>query len=378
MNIAYSLSFVAKFKTYLSKLSISGAFFAIAVALINAYLLITNKSWIFHPEIVVKHGDQIHYFELANNISNLVAAKSLYTLGYPLLYLFIIMIDGDVASWQAAMPYIITFQAFVIFPAIIYLIFRNLRISDVFVIGALLLYYYYTQLIASTDPLTKYTALGLISLSEPIAILCLLLCYQIFFRITENSFNTKSLSRQFLLLALFTAYALMTRQTLALLIAPIYIYFLQEKQYRICLKVMSYAILFYLPQLIWNYWVSRDILFNGYAWWNSEVAWEMHQEMIYTLYNITGKALFSLDYFTQNSKNIFPAYFLLLVLLVIGRFWKSKIGIYLAIFTLLNVIFYLSYWWSAASGLIDRFLLPNYALIIFFISKQLKNSNTPL
>jgi hypothetical protein len=241
------------------------------------------------------------------------------------------------------------------------------------VIATLLTYYYFTQLLSSQDPLTKYTALGLIPLSEPLAILCLLLSYVLFFRIKEKKVDKKSSNVLIVGLALFIAYTLMTRQTLAILIAPIFIYFLQEKWYGLVVKVMSYSFLFYVPQLIWNYWVSRDLLFSGYSWWNSEVAGEMHQKMIYALYNINGNALFSVDYFMQNVKNLFSSYFFLFVLLVIGRFWQSRPGLYVAVFTVFNIVFYLSYWWSGASGLIDRFLLPNYFLIIFFMAKRLRS-----
>jgi len=134
------------------------------------------------------------------------------------------------------------------------------------------------------------------------------------------------------------------------------------------IKILIVFLIGYSPQLIWNFWVNHSIFFNGYAWSASKNI-EANEAYIQSIYHIKSSSMFALNYLYQNMYSLFWHFLPLLGLLIIFKFWKTPSQKIIFIMTIFNIIFYLSYWWSGAVDLIDRFLMPNYILMFYLISR---------
>lgn len=346
---------------------------ALILIILNSMLLIINGSWIFQRNIIEFFGDQQLYFDLANNVLMGRNFKSPYTLGYSIFYMILIVLHDFPSDWRAIMGTVISIQAFMIVPSIFFLIYRKLNKVAVITISTVISIYFLYNIIFAVDPLLKFNFLGLVPLSEPLSILTMLFAYVVYFKVKNSEGSQEKITSLITLLGFLIAFSVMVRSASIILIAPILIDMLLAKKFKLFLSVTLFSALFFIPQLAWNYWVSGSITFSGYIWW-AEVVNPVKTVMdIQGLYGINSSAMFSLDYAKVNYIVLISSYIPLVLLLLYSRMWKTKLEVLVTIFTVLNIVFYLSYWWSLNGNLIDRFLLPNYFLIFYFFSIKLRS-----
>lgn len=193
------------------------------VLLINIFLLSQNGSWLFESQILENFGDQRLYFELAYNILAGENAKYPYTLGYPAFYMPFIILENFTNDWRMIMDEVIFIQAFIIVPAIFFLIFRRLNYKKSLILFLIIAFYYFNNILFAVDPLLKYNFLGLVPLSEPLAILFLLLSYHFYYRLKSNSVKTLFQKQilNFILLGFLFGATILIRTTSVILLLPI-------------------------------------------------------------------------------------------------------------------------------------------------------------
>lgn len=346
----------------------TGVIAVLILVIILAAIVINNGSWIFQRNIVERFGDQQLYYSLALNILNGVNTKSPYTLGYPLFYMFFIIFTGFQTDWRSIMPQVIFTQAFLIIPAIIFLIYRKQTIKGILILSVILISYFLYNIWSAPDPLLKWNFFGLVPLSEPLSIFLTVCSYFIYFKTKNKTINIK----YNILLGFLIALSLMVRSTSIILLAPIFIETLLQKKFKELLQISLSTFIFFLPQLWWNYWVSGSIFFSGYVWWADVVNPVKTRMDIFGLYGIDSSKMFSIDYLKINYYVLTTSYLTLILLVLYSRLWKSRLEVFVSLFTIINICFYLSYWWSINSHLIDRFLLPNFILVIYLLSEKLR------
>ncbi len=343
------------------------------ILLINTVLLLQNGSWLFESQVLENYGDQRLYFELAYNILSVNNTKSLYTLGYPVFYIPFIIWENFTNDWRMIMNEVIFIQAFVIIPLVFFLIFRKLDYKKSLIIALIIVFYYFNNILFAPDPLLKYNFLGLIPLSEPLAILLLLLSYCFYYKLKSVELLSKKEMLNFILLGFIFGFTILIRTTTVILLVPIVLDMIFSKNFKKFLLLALGAFIIYIPQLIWNQWVSGMFFFNGYIWWEYV---NMSNNMVYkqALYGFAEPNSFSLSYFFVNVWKLIPSYIVLIYLLLFIRPWKTKFEVFIMICTILFIVIHLAYWWSAASNLIDRFLLPNFFLLFFVYGQRLRKS----
>lgn len=348
----------------------TGVIASIVLITINFVLLIQNGSWIFEKFTVENYGDQQLYFQLAHSILTRTPQKSIYTLGYPIFFMIFIIKDHMTPDWHQIMAEVISTQAFLIIPFTYFLIFRKLNLKYFLTVLVILIFYFLTSILYAPDPLLKYNFLGLQPLSEPLAILTLILVYFLYFRISQ--FETITRNRLFLIVltGILVAYCIMVRTTSAVLIAPLFLHLLLERKFKLILILGVVSAFSFIPQLLWNYWVSHNFLFSSYLWWNTEIASDLNKGIISRIYKVDSEEIFSFIYLKQNLITLFQSYFPLILLLIFARMWRNKFEILFFSFSIVNIIFYLTYFWSAEFRLIDRFLLPNFILAVYILSHK--------
>lgn len=357
------------------KINKSGLLAAAIIGLINALLVWLNQSWVFERFIIENYGDQQLYFELAYSILSGEKRKSIYTLGYPVFFMIFILKEGLTSDWRQIIAEVIFTQAFIIVPLTFFLIFRKLSVKYFLIIFTITLYYYLTNLLLAPDPLLRYNFLGLVPLSEPLAVLLIIVVYLVYHRLRRVERVGKREMLTFGGLGFLIAFCILVRSTLAVLIVPIFLDLLISRKIKAFAILLVSSFIFFIPQLLWNYWVSHNVFFSGYLWWNSEIAEDLNRGIIKRIYGIDSNQIFSLVYLKQNLRTLFLAYFPLIALLVYSRMWRNKLEILVTALSVANILFYLSYFWSAEFDLIDRFLLPNYLLVIFLLSEKFRKLN---
>ena len=341
--------------------------FPLLFIVVSLTLVLLNGSWLFQYDFISKIGDQRLYYRLAYGLVQGEFPKSLYTIGYPLFYAPFIVITGVSASWQSIMSYVIPVQSLLLMPATVYLIVKDKTKRNALVtLGIMLVYLAYLALFSS-DRLIVYNFFGLIPLSEPLAIFCLIASYYVYLKLVKQKQSYKGLA----LLAMLFAFALMTRNTIVILFLPLLADMALDKAYKRLVMFGLMSSVFYFPQLLYNHASSNDWFFSGYMWWAAQnKAKDMAN--IEQLYGITSDAMFSLEYLRVNVVRLAASY---LPVAIIGAAirWcqKDRFSLLVLLCSLVNVLFFLSYWWSAAGGLLDRFLLPNFFLLMFIIGNRL-------
>ncbi len=341
--------------------------FPLLFILISVNLLIINGSFLFESDFLHKVGDQKLYYSLAHKLALLDGEKSYYTLGYPLLYLPFILLTGIKDSWTSIMPAVISLQAFIMLPSSIYLIFKTKTRKYALISFGLLCTYYFFFVMRSEDILTKYTFFGLIPLSEPLSIFLLLGAYHTYLKYFYSS--TPKVKHN-LLLSILITWGVLTRNISVILYLPLFIDLLLDKKFRTLCQIGVLSIVLYTPQLIYNFLVSGDVLFNGYKW-NAALRAEKNSRAIESLYGVKSSALFSFHYFTANFTSLFAQYLPLFFLATINVVRKNRFLLLVVFCSCLNLILYLAYWWSKAGGLMDRFLLPNVFLLLYIYKNSL-------
>lgn len=354
------------FKKYLKR-SWFYLLFPLSFAVVALLLLVHNGAFIFEYTFLNTYGDQHHYYNLAYELIKGRAVMDYYTLGYSLLYLPFILLTGVSQNWESIMSLLIPFQAFVMVPATIYIIFKDKTKRDALAALAILAAYYLVFLLRSGDILIKYNFFGLMPLSEPLAIACLIGAHYAYLKYVK----AKAVAPGYIaLLVALIAGGLLTRNTSAILFAPIFIDLLLDRRFLRLFVIGALTGLVYLPQLIYNHICCGDILYNGYVW-KSVARAERNANIVEALYGVRTNALFSIRYLVVNLKVLLLQYIPLLVLATINLMRKNRLVILIVLFSVINLIFHLSYWWSQASGLLDRFLLPNILLLLFIYKNQL-------
>lgn len=352
----------------------TGVIAALILIILNSVLLIINGSWIIERKIVEFYGDQQLYFDLAYNVLMGRNLKSPYTLGYPIFYMILIVIHDFPKDWTVIMGAVVSLQAFVMVPSIFFFIYRKQTRQALVILSLIFTFYFLNNIFFAIDPLLKYNFLGLVPLSEPLSILITVLCYVVYFKLNSAPVQEKSNLSIIAFLGFLIAFCVMIRYASVLLIAPIFLDLLLNKKFKLFVVTGIFSALFFTPQLVWNYWVSGNITFNGYIWW-AEVINPVKTLMdIKGLYGIDSTAMFSIEYLKVNCLKLITTYTPLILLVLFSRLWKTKIEILITIFTIVNIIFYLSYWWSINGNLLERFLLPNYFLVIFFLSQKFREN----
>ncbi len=341
--------------------------FPVLFAMISLVLIISNGSFIFEYDFINRYGDQNLYYKLAYNLAKWEFPKSPYTLGYPLMYLPFIIVTGIRESWTSIMNFVIPLQAFILIPSSIFLIMKDKTKKWALVTLGLMVGYYFVFLLKSEDILIKYNVLGLIPLSEPLAVSTLITSYWIYLRYLKVE---KPKIAHIVLFAGLFSISLLTRNTSLILFLPIFVDLLIDKRLRQVLYIGILAAVFYAPQLIYNYMASKDVLFNGYVWWASNKV-EKNTNTIEAIYGVRSSAMFSMQYFAFNITHLLVQYLPLVALCFVNLFKKSRFVSLVVVFSMLNLVFYLSYWWSGTGDLLYRFLLPNIFLLLFIFKNNL-------
>lgn len=335
----------------------------ILVTAVSILLIGIEGGILFHPEIVAVHGDQRLYYDLARSLLLGEPVKSLYTLGYPLFMVPLIAATGVSPDWRSIMAPLIALQAFAITPASVYLILCAKSARWQAAICALAVLYVGAVLIPSPDPLTKYNLVGLIPLSEPLGVLCLLSVYAIVFAAGRRPSTFAALGA-----GVVAGFTVLVKSPLALLLVPAVVEAFRMGWRRELAVAALAALAAITPQILYNLAVGGSIRFSGYAWW-AEITRDKNARMIEQLYGFPSTAMFSPAYLRVNLSRLawswLPLALLAAPLVVTG----GPLGKALAIATLVDIAFYLSYWWSAAGGLIDRFLLPNVLLVFWALGR---------
>lgn len=335
-----------------------------------AIKIASNGSFIFEEEFITNYGDQTLYFELARGLYNLTLIKSQFTLGYPFVFLPLIAMYNNTHRWQDVMPALIFIQALVVVPFSLVMILRNKKhLTRLTTTIALILYFLFLN--TSEDQLVGLNLLGLIPLSEPVVTILLICTYWIYISFVKNK---RYSSLPIFFLGLCISASVMTRQTSVILITPVFIDLLFSKEYKklLILSLISFAL--FSPQLFYNYKVGGSPTFNGYTWW-AETREEENNIMKQALYGFSTEAIFSARYFVHNLTQLATRYSILLLAIVplASMVRKDRLATLILFATIANLVFHLSYWWSAADGLIDRFLLPNFLLLLFYWGESLNN-----
>lgn len=344
-------------------------FYPAVFIFLSLILILINNSFIFEQDFITKYGDQQIYYKTALAITKFRPELSIYTIGYPALMVPLIILTGIQDNWESIMTVLIAIQSFILMPVSIYFVFRNKTKKYAFIAAIMLLAYLVFFILRSEDPLVRYNVLGLIPLSEPLTVFCLIGAYHIYFKYL----HVKGYRKRYLVVfsILFTL-GILTRNVSLLLYAPIFLDMLFDKRFREIFFIGIISIILYIPQLIYNIISTGELLFNGYGWLEKTRV-EKNTEYIKRLYGIESSSLFSIEYFKVNVSAMLVNYlpFVFLYTLILIR--KHRIAILVAIFSLINLIFHLSYWWTKAGGLFERFLLPNLFLLLFiFQNTQLK------
>lgn len=334
---------------------------------VSIVLIAINRSFIFEREFISQYGDQQLYYKLARGVLNGEFPKSPYTLGYPLLYMPLLLMTGVKESWTSIMPLAISLQAFVLMPMTLFLVFKDKSRKWLVYSFAGLCTYYGLFFWASTDTLMKYNFFGLIPLSEPLAIFCLISGYYVYLKYLQT--DTPRLRYLVLFAALF-AWSIMTRSTSIILYLPLFIELLLDKRFKPIAIIGGVSALWYAPQIAYNYLCSGDPLFNGYVWWaNGKVA--KNTNNIESLYGFRSSAMFSVRYLAVNIKDLALEYVPFLTLCGVVALKRNRLVALVLGCSLLNLVFHLAYWWSNYGGLLHRFLLPNIFLLLFVFRNEL-------
>lgn len=348
-----------------------GLIAALVFVAISTVLMITNGSVIFEHDFLERVGDQRLYHGLALGIVELEFPKSLYTVGYPLFLVPAVLLTGQQADWASIMPVVIPLQALVVVPVTMWLVFANKTGRYVLLVASALGAYILMLFLTSRDVLVGYNLLGLIPYSEPLAILMLVISYHVYLAAIRSEPDPGVW--RLALLGACVAACLLTRNTLAILLLPIFVDMLTARRVRHLAGLSVFVGIFYLPQLIYNYLATGSAFFNGYAWWASEKI-EKDRAYIERLYGIDSTAQFSVEYLRQNVTNLWSRYAPVVVLSALNLFKPNRFTVMVVAASMMNVVFYLAYWWSAAGGLIDRFLLPNVILLLYVLGNELVSS----
>ncbi len=342
--------------------------FPLLFVLVSVVWILINGSFMFEYEFINKVGDQQLYHSIAYKLAHFSGEKNYYTLGYPFFYLPFVLLTGVQASWESIMPLVIPTQSFVLMPLAIYLIFRNKTRYHAVVVLALLSIYYFRWLLVSQDFLIKYTFFGLIPLSESLSILLLILTYDVYLKYFRNK-NPKT--KHFIWLSLLIAWGALTRNVVLILVMPLFIDLLWDKKFKYFIKLGLISGLLYSPQLLYNYLISGDPMFNGYVW-KSQQREAKNMKLIEALYGIKSSALFSMKYMEINLRKLVMQYSPTVAMGVFVPITKKhRLVILVAIFSLINVVFFSTYWWSITGGLMDRFLMPNVFLLFYVYQNRL-------
>lgn len=343
--------------------------------LLISLVLLFNKSFYFEYEILAIYGDQKQYYQLAYNLSNLVFEKSQYTIGYSLFYIPFVILKRGIEDWHSIMPLVIFTQSLIITPITLFLIL--ITKSRRYVIYTVIIFLTYLLfLFTSLDPLTKFNLVGLVPLSEPLTSLYLVLSYFIYLKFIKVN-RLKKFNLYILILGILISLTILTRQASVILLLPIFLDLLINKEYRKLIYISLLSFIFFIPQFFYNYKVSGGIYFDGYKWWASNEVLR-NNELKYKLYGFVDSSIFSIKYFIPNLKILFWRYisFLILPLILLIRYRRKISIVHLVIlFSILNLLFHLTYWWSNFSDLIDRFLLPNVYLLLFLFGNTLLNNS---
>ena len=329
--------------------------------------ILMNGSFIFEYEFLNKFGDQKLYYDLAYNIAHGNFPKSPYTLGYSLFYLPFIFITGIKQNWEAIMIPIISIQAFILVPVTIFLLFINKGKKVALFVFGILVIYFLLFLRTSEDRLIGFNFFGLIPLSEPLAVFLLISSYHVYLKYLKIS-HYKIF--YLIIFSFLFAWSLLTRNTIIILYLPIFLDMLLDNKHKNLFLITTVSFLFYTPQLIYNYLCSGNLFFNGYVWWaNNSIIKTMRT--IKALYGVESSKMFSVEYLKINIHELFFQYMPLIALSIFNYLNKNRFTLLVLLFTLINLVFHLAYWWSKAGGLIHRFLMPNVFLLLFIFRNNL-------
>jgi hypothetical protein len=369
-----------KLFTKIKFVHISG-FLSASIFIIISFLLIKiNNSFFFQYDILSKYGDQQIYYSQALDILNYRNNKSPSTIGYSIFYIpfivFNVIFKIFSADWRSITPLVIFVQSFILVPLTFFLIFKKKEFKT-FLFGFLLLFLYYFLIIfTSKEPLIKYLYFGLIPLAEPLAILILIFIYEMYFTKIDKTASNNVNIKNFFIFSICISYLLMVRSTTLLLLLPIALDLLFKKKYKIIILLMLLTLIFFSPQLIYNFWVGESFFWYSYNWWNSLPHHiEKYTKLIESTYYLTSSKIFSFDYLKLNMFKLFYHYCYLIFLLILLVFQRKIFSIYIFVSSLINLFFYLSYFWSPISDTIDRLLLPNYIVVIYFIVYNFNSKN---
>jgi hypothetical protein len=337
----------------------------ILILLINITILYVNGSAFFEKDFLDRIGDQRLYFDLTKNLLGLNIVKTPYTLGYSLFLLPFVLIT-NAQNWKEIISLLIPFQSLILTPAICYMVFNKSLDKKAYVVASLSLIYYVYIFMFSGDRLMRYTVLGLIPLSETLAIFLLILAYYYF----DNYLYNKNIGLEKLLpLSLLIIGCIYVRNTYGILFIPIFYYFIQKRSYRDLLVLLLFLALLYLPQLAYNYMAFHTLTLNGYTWWG-DLNEASNRAMIQQIYHVDSAAMFSPQYLIINIVGLFPSYLLMLLVVLFVRPYRNSMNAIVKIAGAFNILFYLAYWWSGAGGLIDRFLMPGVILYLYFLGRS--------
>jgi hypothetical protein len=343
---------------------------AIAVAAISAACLIRNGSPYFELEFVSRVGDQRLYYDLTLGLLRRSFEKSPYTIGYSVFMAPFAIATGVSPDWRSIMPGLIAVQSLILVPLSFFAIYRAVSCAKAFAALSLLFAVYYCSLLLrSSDVLIKWDFLGLVALSEPIAIALLLAFHALLLK------DELKLSQALVAGAVMGA-ALMCRSTLIiLLIAPVIMLVLARRWALVVSLGMSCCAI-YSVQLYVNYRMGGSVRFNGYAWWN-ELNASFNRDTIRAIYGVDATALFSIDYLRRNVTALLPNYALLLYFCFRVFLSDNVRGLLVAGSLMAFLILHLAYWWSGTYDMIDRFMMPAFFLSLFYIARSMSVRHAP-
>ena len=344
-----------------------GILAAVVMAAIGAAVLIWNGSPYFELGLLTQVGDQRLYYDLTLSLLRRSFEKSPYTVGYSLFMAPFALATGVSPDWRAIMPSLIAVQSLILIPFAFFMIYRRISSAKAFAIVSLLFVVYYgSLLLRSTDVLVKWNFFGLSPLSEPLAIALLLGFHALLLKRDLAPWHAAAAG------AIMGA-ALLCRSTLIILLAaPVIVLVLRRRWTPAVILAMSCCAI-YAIQLYVNYRMGGSVRFNGYVWWN-ELNAASHRDYVRSIYGFDSTALFSLDYLRRNVIVLLPHYALLLYLCFRVSLLDNIRGILVAASLMAFLIVHLAYWWSGASDLIDRFLMPAFFLALFTIAQSMRET----
>jgi hypothetical protein len=344
-----------------------GILAAVVMAAIGAACLIRNGSPYFELGLLTQVGDQRLYYDLTLSLLRRSLEKSPYTVGYSLFMAPFALATGVSPDWRSIMPGLIAVQALILVPFAFFMIYRRICSAKAFgIVSLLFVVYYGSLLLRSTDVLVKWNFFGLSPLSEPIAIVLLLAFHALLMKRDLAPWQAAVAG------AIMGA-SLLCRSTLIILLAAPVIVLLLRRRWTPAIILAISCCAIYAIQLYVNYRMGGSVRFNGYVWWN-ELNASSHRDYIRSIYGIESTALFSVDYLRRNVIVLLPHYALLLYLCFRVSLLDNVRGILVAGSLMAFLIVHLAYWWSGASDLIDRFLMPAFFLALFTIAQSMRET----